>query len=245
MEGDNERLKGCELELKWVLLALVIIFLLIILILVTKLHITLDINIAQDNKLTIKFRAWFGLIRYTVTIPFLKVDLKSKELIVQQETNAGSEESPGKKVSEKTYSFKYILQKLQDMKELLEHVVQLNKIIKRLLRRMTVTKFTWHTNFGLGDAAMTGMMTGVGWSVKGCIAGMISRNMKLITVPDITIIPSFQQSCFQTRLVCMIHFRIGYAILTGMSIVKHWKGRASFKTRPLSAIPGNKAKESL
>jgi hypothetical protein len=239
-------LKGCEWKVKWVVIALAIILILIILILVTKLQITIDIKLAQYNHLTIKFRAWFGLIRYTLTIPFINVDFQSKELIVMQETNLGSEDSLGKNESEKTFTFKNILEKMQDAKEILDHVVQMQQIIKRLLKRMTVTKFTWHTNIGLGDAALTGTMTGVGWSVKGCIAGMISHYMKLKTVPNITITPSFQQTFLETRLVCMIHFRIGYAILTGMSIVKHWKGgRPSFKTRPLSSIPGNKSKESL
>ena len=41
------------------------------------------------------------------------------------------------------------------------------------LKKVNVTELEWHSTMGVGDAALTGMLTGALWTIKGSIIGMI------------------------------------------------------------------------
>ena len=93
-------------------------------------------------------------------------------------------------------------------------------------------RFEWHTIIGLGDAAHTGMITGAIWAIKGGIIGLISHYIKLKEMPKITVTPHFQAAVIQTEFTCIFQFRIGYAILAGLKLIKFWKGgRPNFKKK--------------
>ena len=222
--------------MNWIVIVIGIILLLLLIITITKLKVTIDLKHAQDNdQFKIKFKAWFGLIRYTIDVPLVEVDKESPGIVVEQEKVVGSETNKAKEKTKK-YSPKEILNGIKDTKELIEHVVGLHKIVRKFLSRVSITKFEWHTNLGMGDAAYTGLLVGLGWSLKGCTIGVISNYMRMKIHPVMSITPFFQQSTSQTQLVCMIQFRIGYAMLAGLRLVKFWKGgRLHFKNRPFSA----------
>ena len=100
----------------------------------------------------------------------------------------------------------------------------------------------WHSVIGVGNAALTGTLTGALWSVKGGVLGVISNYMRLKDMPNLSITPSFQKAYSQTQLSCMIQFRIGYAMVAGLKLVKFWKGgKPKFKTKPLSFISKDKS----
>jgi hypothetical protein len=43
-------------------------------------------------------------------------------------------------------------------------------------------------------------------------------------MPKLAVQPNFQQMITSTDLLCMFQFRIGYAILAGLKLIKFWKG---------------------
>ncbi|WP_010678427.1 DUF2953 domain-containing protein [Bacillus timonensis] len=110
-------------------------------------------------------------------------------------------------------------------------------ILKSFLKKISITKLEWHSHIGVGDAAHTGVITGIGWSIKGTIVGVISHYLSLKTDPDYSITPSFQRAVSETRLRCMIHFRIGYAMVAGIRMIKRWRGGLpKFKSPSLSKL---------
>lgn len=229
--------------MKWLLIALIAFIILSTLIMVTKLKVLFYIYHGNDNDhVKVQFKAWFGLIKYKIEIPLVKVDDNSPTLVVKEKKTAGPQENTTKEET-KQFSAQELFASLHDTKELVSHIVSLHRIIRNFLGRISIRKLEWHTVVGIGDAAHTGMLTGAIWAVKGSIIGLISHYIKLKAVPDITITPHFQYAISQTAFSCMIHFRVGHAMLAGIKLIKYWKGgRPDFKLKPLSALSNDKTK---
>jgi uncharacterized integral membrane protein len=234
--GHNTRLKGVR-KVKWLLIAVIALIILLILIMVTKLKVLFHFYHGNDNDhVKIQFKAWFGLIRYKIEVPLIKVDDNSPTLVVEEKKAAGTQEDATNKET-KQFSAKDLINSLHDTKEVINHIVSLHRIIRKFLSHVTIRKLEWHTFAGTGDAAHTGMLTGALWAIKGSIIGLISHYTKLKAPPDITVTPHFQFAVSQTAFSCMIHFRVGHAMLAGIKLIKYWKGeRPDFKTKPLSAL---------
>lgn len=221
----------------WFIVILLLLLLLLLLIIITKLTVTLDLKHVGDNdQFKIKFRAWFGLLRYTINIPLVKIDDNGPNVIVKQEQKVGNEKADNKvKEKEEKVSPDDALNSLSDIKEITQHIVGLHKIIRRFLKKIKIKKLEWHSQFGIGDAAHTGLLTGAAWAIKGSVIGVMSQYMKLKTNPVVTITPEFNQFCSRTKLQCIFQFRIGQAMWAGIQFIKYWKGgRPKLKSKPFS-----------
>ncbi|KAB2338838.1 DUF2953 domain-containing protein [Cytobacillus depressus] len=227
--------------MKWVLIAIIIFVIIFITILFSKLKVYFRYDhLNDDDHIKVEFRAWFGLIRYKIEMPLIKIDDNSPTVVVKQEKSM-KQESVNKDT--KQFGAQDLLNYFHDVKAILHSVVSLNRIIKKFLRKVTIRQFDWHTSFGLGDAAYTGMFTGAFWAMKGSIIGVISHFMKLKTPPNLSITPQFQFALSQTSISCIFYFRIGHAMLAGIKLMKYWKGgRTIFRTKSLSALSNNKTK---
>lgn len=240
---DNGRLKGVnKMMWVWVLIVIGAIFLLLALFMLLRLNIIIDYYHGNHNDhLKITFKTLFGLIKYKINIPVIKVAEDSPSLIVEEKIEAGPKEKD-KQQDTKKFTAEEMLQSFQDMQMLLKHVAGFYKIIRSFLRKVTVSNFEWNSRIGVGDASYTGMLTGAFWAVKGSIIGLVSSFMNVKTNPIIMITPEFNRALAETSFRCMIHFRIGHAIFVGIKLIKYWKGgRPRFKTKPLSIL-SNKAK---
>ena len=210
--------------LKWLVFAVIIGLVLLIIVLFTKLTIYINYYHRNDNDdLKIEFRAWFGLIKYKKEIPLIKVDDDSPSIILKGKTKMGPQESESDMTVNQITPRK-VLSSLKNFREILEHVIRFNVVLRKFLRKITIKEFHWSTVVGVGDAALTGMLTGSLWAVKGSIIGLLSRYFQMKEIPKIMILPQFQQMIIQTELSCMFQFRIGHAIVAGLKLVKFWKG---------------------
>ncbi|MFS0864539.1 DUF2953 domain-containing protein [Fredinandcohnia sp. 179-A 10B2 NHS] len=224
--------------MKWLLLIFIILILILLLIAITKLTIYIDLNHSQDDdRIKIKFSIWFGLLRYTIKIPMVKVDEDTPSIVFKEEKKANVQEQKSKK--KKKYSFSEFLGSIQDSRTILERVIGMTSIIKDFISKITISKLEWHSHIGVGDAAHTGVLAGLGWSIKGTLVGLISNYMKLKAHPEYSITPSFQRAVSETKLVCMFHFRIGHAMVAGIRLIKKWRGGVPrFKSPLLSKLNG-------
>ena len=222
--GDNNRLKGCDNKMIWLLVALLIFLILFILIIFTKLTIILNYYHHNDNDdLKIELRIWFGLIKYTINVPLIKIDDNSPSVVVKSNTQMGS--SANQESEQETQIGKdKIMTMWANSKEIWHRVVNLHIIIQKFLNKVNLKQFQWHSMIGVGDAAHTGTITGALWALKGSIIGLISHYLKLKEMPTLSVTPHFQLAIIQTRLTCIFQFRIGYAILAGLKLIKFWRG---------------------
>lgn len=229
--------------MQWVLIALSVIIILLLVVLFLKLKVIIHYSHQNDNDhLKVTFKALFGLIKYKINIPVIKVAENSPAFVVKEKVEVGPQEKDQKEDTKK-FTAHELLNSFQDMQHLLKHVRGFYKIIRSFLRKVTLSNLEWKTVIGVGDASATGMITGAFWTVKGSIIGLTSSLVKMKTIPQIMVTPDFNRAVSETSFQCMIHFRIGYAIFAGIKLLKYWKGgKPHFKTKPLSALSGSKTK---
>ncbi|MDR4948866.1 DUF2953 domain-containing protein [Neobacillus cucumis] len=209
----------------WLFISFLLILFLFLLIIFTRLTIYVHYSHFNDNDdLKVELRIWFGLIKYKLKVPSIKVDDDSPSLIVKSKAHMG--DSPNDETEPKVNQIDNdeFLSNLQKTKDLMHKVFGIHVIVKKFLQRVTIKHIEWQTLIGVGDAAYTGMMTGALWAVKGGIMGLLSSYMRMKEMPQLSINPHFQASVIHTRLICMFQFRIGYAILAGLKLMKFWKG---------------------
>ncbi|WP_234987224.1 DUF2953 domain-containing protein [Bacillus sinesaloumensis] len=221
--------------MKWLFFILLFLVLFFLLIMITKLTILIEANHSQDDdRIKVRFSIWFGLIRYTIKIPMVAVDKETPSIVYNKEQ---PDLPKNEKKKKKKFSIKNVVANIQDTNEILHRVVDMIPILKSFLKKISISKFEWHSHIGVGDAAQTGIITGLGWSIKGVITGMMSNYLTLKTHPDYSITPSFQVPISETRLKCMIHFRIGHAMMAGIKAIRRWRGgMPKFKSPTLSKL---------
>lgn len=83
---------------------------------------------------------------------------------------------------------------------------------KKHARKIHITHFSWETNFGTGDAVMTGMSAGGLWGMKGYVLSQLGHICTIKTKPEFTIKPDFQDTVFDSRLRCIGAMTVGQAI---------------------------------
>lgn len=208
----------------WLVIALIII-LFILLIIFSKLTIHLNyFHHNENDELKIQFRIWFGLIRYTINVPFVKIDEDSPSIVMKGDTQMGDSSEKQSPTKEAQITKDGIVSKFTNVKEIFQHVVNTSVIVKKFMKKIVIKHFEWHSLIGVGDAAQTGTITGALWALKGGVIGVISHFLRLKEMPILSITPHFQLAIIQTRITCIFQFRIGYAILAGLKLIKFWKG---------------------
>ena len=218
---DNERLKGCE-RMEWVFWILLFLLVVFILIIMTKIKVKIRYqHIRENDEFSIKLSAWFGLLRYTIRVPVINVDADSASIKLKENTGMSDQTKVEK---DKRITPETVIDFMKNMKELLEHVVGFHRIIRHFLKKVQVKQFEWHSRIGLGDAAHTGALVGSCWAIKGSIIGLLTATLHFRVLPLLTITPDFQEESADTTIICILRFRIGQAIMTGIKLLRYWKG---------------------
>ncbi|WP_235842044.1 DUF2953 domain-containing protein [Neobacillus fumarioli] len=211
-------------KLVWVPVSLFVLLLLIILVLFSKLTILINYQHYNDNDdLKVELRI-LKIITYKFHAPLIKIDENSPTVVVKSQTNYGNQGNEQSDKNVHQISKHDVRNRIRNIRTLLEKVVNLHVIVKGFLRKVSIEKLEWETLIGLGDAAHTAIATGTLWSMKGSLIALLSHYLKLKDMPKLLITPHFQAAVIQTRFTCMIQFRIGYAILAGLKLMKFWKG---------------------
>jgi hypothetical protein len=225
------------------LFGFLLVLVLLVLVIMTKVKVGINYFHAQDDdSLKVEFRALFGLIKYKLDVPLIKVDENSPTIVVEEKVKKGEEEETKQKGTEQ-FSAEELLDGFKDLKTLLEHVVSFHRIVRHFCKKVDITQIEWQTVMGTGDAASTGMLTGAVWAVKGSIIGILSHYFRIQNSPNLSVHPHFQLAVTQTSFKCMLQFRIGHAMVAGIKLVKFWKGGwPQFKTKPLSTLFQGKSK---
>ena len=196
-------------------------------ILLTKISVkaTLEYN---ENKATLhlKVKALFGLVRISYDLPKTK---ESKEFVGE---NAGQERGMSRREEEKN-QFDPI-DPLMDIYTFIQKISKLKDIVTGFLKKVHVSKFDWSTQFGTGDAASTGILTGIAWAIKGVTLGLFSKYFTVTDHPIIGVTPHFNKEVFQTRFQCIFRFRIGHAIVAGIQLFNFWR---KTRRKPIKAVP--------
>lgn len=78
------------------------------------------------------------------------------------------------------------------------------------------TRFVWFSTLGLPDPALTGVLYGLAWELKGTIMGLLQSGYRLSCQPRIKLTPSFLHSGLDTLIDCIFKIRLGHIIAAGI-----------------------------
>ena len=217
-------------KLIWLYISLSVLVLLLLLIIFTKLTIIVNYLHHNDDDLRLEFRVWFGLIKYRINVPLIKIDDNSPSVVVKHHSYMGEAPNAGTDHKVEQITKHKVMKSMEKAKDLLQKVVRMHVIVRKFFRKISIKKFEWQTYVGVGDAAHTAIAVGALWTLKGSMVGLLSNYLKLIVMPQLTITPHFQAAVIQTRLTCIFQFRIGHAILAGLKLIKFWRGEKAPST---------------
>ncbi|WP_179104442.1 DUF2953 domain-containing protein [Virgibacillus proomii] len=100
----------------------------------------------------------------------------------------------------------------EQFKQVFKMIKQGEQLLSIVLRQFVIRRLYWHTKGGTGDAALTGMIAGGVWSLKGMITGWMIQNSKQSCLPDLQVIPLFQHKGVEMFFSCMVSTRFAQAI---------------------------------
>lgn len=219
----------------FILAALALLILLVIILLITELKITVQLLYNErDHLLRLHVTAWHGLIEMKREWQFFPVLLEQKPAIVYQ----GETEKHGQPLKRKKgrKSWADVVKLHKKVREMVREVRGLKGILRQFGRKVTVTRWQWHSSLGTGYADETGVLTGLAWCFKSLTTGFIQRHLRWGTIPEISVHPIFQKPLFHTHFTCTIRFRVGYALLAGIKIII----RHTFKRTPRKGLKSAK-----
>jgi hypothetical protein len=174
----------------------------------------------KNDGLAITFSAIFGLIN-------VKREFNPVQLLLTE----GAE----KRVKGKTETAEF-----DYMKEYAGLARRYQRAIKYVKSRVIINKFQWHTVLGAGDAAVTGMATGVLWSVKTLVSFILNLIFKMKRVPDLNITPCFDGTMLRVRIDCILSIKIGHAITAGIILlIDKYKDGDTFERTPNRSLDEN------
>lgn len=185
---------------------------------------------AENDRIKVEIGLLNGLLPFRLKIPSLKV---KEDGIAYKETAQSTLNTTKKK--RRLLSLRDLKEYHIVVQEAIENIVGLQKIIKRFLAKMQIIRFHWNTRIGTGDAAETGILSGIVWGIKGIFVYFLARFLQLNVTPHIRIEPSFMQACLQTEFECIVRFRIGNAIIAGLLILIHMRKGSKIKWQSIQS----------
>ncbi|MGM8215617.1 DUF2953 domain-containing protein [Bacillaceae bacterium W0354] len=197
----------------WMVLGVIFTLILILFLVVLFSHITIHFVFTyNDNQkdIIITF-IWMKLIKFTRTIPVTDFDysnmtlesLKNDETMGYENENKKSEDI---KQREKAQAI------LTTMKDVIPD-------IKKLLKSIRLKNLEWNTSFGLKYADHTALMTGLLYSFKGFIVSFVMNSVQNFTTPSVNVQPLFNQKKYETKVQCILSFRIGQIMRNMLKIL--------------------------
>ncbi|SDW56356.1 Protein of unknown function [Marininema mesophilum] len=168
----------------------------------------------EDDSLSVHIGWLWGLVRYR----WQASQVEWNEEGIQVRENAKSNlPTKGKRFRERI-NFASIKRAQQTWRLIQENIVHLSDIIRKFIGHIVCEKLVWTSKLGTGDAAETGVITGLAWGIKSSLVGIIGSYMQWKKDPYLDVCPSFTEERLETDLECIVRFKVGHAIRTGVQL---------------------------
>lgn len=171
------------------------------------------------DKLRLRFSTFFGLLHYTIEFPLLDFAIRgNRQFQIKTKAKRGVGEEAAKHLPIITIAADQIRRALKIQYQLMDRLHNFFPKIRKFSKTFRVRQLKWSTEFGAGDAALTGTAAGLVWSVKGTVIGIMSHLLSMQTKPEMIVLPMFAQAGFAMRIDCIIRFWVGQAIFEGIKL---------------------------
>ncbi len=174
----------------------------------------------HDDHFYIEIKALGGLVYHKFVIPVW--DFRIDQLLPYLRLKSETFESPGGQTSSLHHehvigSVDHVMEKFTRLRQRWE---QYRPVLGLVLKHMSCTQFEWITQFGLGDAALTGIGTGFVWMIKGFVIALLRQHSRFDIRPNLTVRPVFSRSLFHTSFNCILRLHLGDIMVVRLLLVK-------------------------
>lgn len=204
--------------LKAFIIILILIVFLAIMFYVMPIKIKLKtIRVKDDDTILIRIKTLYGIVNIKFEVPFLdivfvdnKLSLKYKAKVVSNKTN-----KLWKKLSKV-----FTVDDFKNMKRFFHHdPVFFRKLRNYWSNRLIINDFSFILKYGTSDAAFTALLYGTFWAILGSILAIVNNNLRFST-KDIVITPYFDRETINIEFSCIIKFKFGDIINTGIMLFR-------------------------
>ncbi|MCL2837723.1 MAG: DUF2953 domain-containing protein [Oscillospiraceae bacterium] len=130
-----------------------------------------------------------------------------------------------KEVKEETQDEKAsIREKIHDVRRKIQMVREILQEVRAYLStRLIFESLTLKLRFGDGNAARTGIETGLIWGAAGGLVALLNNNFIVKTPIDVEIMPEFNQKMFDLYVNGIIRTRLAHIIIAAFIAVKVYR----------------------
>lgn len=177
----------------------------------------------RKNDIKIHVKTLYGLINYSLDIPYLKMKIFDRNPGLNYEIDLENKEIKGEYFNqEKKYS-------IEEFKKILKKIKKINgkykEPINYFIDKIHIKKLNLKTDYDIEDAATTGIIAGLIYSIKSNLIFWILK-YKPIKYYNFNVTPLFKQTnIIDLKFYCIIQFKLGHIINVGIkSLIIYKKG---------------------
>jgi len=159
----------------------------------------------------------------TFSVRILGINLTrrfSPEKIVKM-TERKVEEEVAVEVKDENASIREKIHDVQRKIYMIRHILQ--EMRQSLFRRIIFERFVLKIRFGDGNAATTGIETGLVWGLIGGLIAVLNNCFVVKTPLDVDVLPEFNQKMFDLYIDGIIRTRLVHIMIAGFVAVKLYK----------------------
>lgn len=177
----------------------------------------------DNNELKIYIITLMGMINYKINYNFLKSRDSSKKYSLGFISKIKRTKS--KKTIKKDKKKFSINELINILKNAMKNVKKYDEMIRTFIDKIQIKEIKMNTEFDNEDAAITGIVTGILYTIQSNIMTWILLNKKVEKF-DIELKPLFEQkNKLYIQFSCIIQFTLGQIIFIGFKLLKlYFKG---------------------
>lgn len=175
------------------------------------------IRVKDDDIILIRVKTLYGIVNIKFEVPFLdivfinnKLGLKYKAKVESNKTN-----KLWKKISKI-----FTVDDFKNIKRLFrpDHVL-FRRMKDYWSKKLIINDFSFILKYGTSDAAFTALLYGTFWAIVGSVLAILNNNLRFNT-KDIVITPYFDRETVNVEFSCIIKFKFGDIINTGIMLFR-------------------------
>jgi len=99
-------------------------------------------------------------------------------------------------------------------------VTKYRHIMRRLFSSAVCRELSWRTVFGAGDPALTGILCGAAWMIKGLALQAMRQRVRFLSPPAVAVVPFFSGIRVEVSFACIFRVPLGNVIIAVASLIK-------------------------
>lgn len=194
----------------------------------SRINLYIAINIrryGKDDNINIRVSMLGDFVNYNIKIPVIEFSSKDGLTLLESVIDTTKERIETHPKREKRFIknlVKIYLTQPRRLRKLIKTARNYSRRYRKFMAQLFVNiyceKLYWKTTFGSEDAALTGLGSGLLWSMKGLIVAILHNRIKVACRPEINVVPVFGRTHFEIDFSCIFRIRLGNVITATVSL---------------------------